>query len=250
MQYLYCVAFLLLFNLNAVALSSDWLALNNADCVQGTRNCGRSLSPHSNETLTNADIIRMVKSGVSDSVVIGAIQANENKFDLSVNGILSLKSAGVSDAVIAVMQRFAGRQSVRRPSDRDSSLPNYGKIEEIKGLKRVYVSAEVGKARENIEKVLSKAKLFELTGDPNKADFVLEYRTLSRDVTSEKGNEDTTTRSQLTAYIENSAGRTITWSDTAKQMKFLSGGIGFQTKPNEIKLAEKFIKEFRKASIN
>lgn len=57
--------------------------------------------------LTNQDIIDMVKLGLSDDVIIAKIRSVSGsdglKFDTSLEGLKSLKTANVSDAVIKVM---------------------------------------------------------------------------------------------------------------------------------------------------
>jgi hypothetical protein len=57
------------------------------------------------ETLTNATIISLVKSGVGDEVVIAVIERSEARFDLSTQQIITLKKQGVSPTVIAAMIR-------------------------------------------------------------------------------------------------------------------------------------------------
>lgn len=59
--------------------------------------------------MTNDQVIQMVAAGLSDQVVIMSIhQAAARAFDLSTAGLIGLKKAGVSDAVIAVMQAGGG----------------------------------------------------------------------------------------------------------------------------------------------
>jgi len=55
--------------------------------------------------LVNLDLINMAQSGLSDEVIINAIQQRGGQFDLSPAGLIALKSHGVSDAVIAAVQR-------------------------------------------------------------------------------------------------------------------------------------------------
>ena len=52
--------------------------------------------------LTNADVIRMVKGGFGDSIIINAIQTRETLFDVSLNALFQLKNAGVSQKIIEV----------------------------------------------------------------------------------------------------------------------------------------------------
>jgi hypothetical protein len=55
--------------------------------------------------MTNNEVIQLVSAGLSDQVVATSIRQASNKdFDLSPTGLIALKKAGVSDAVIAAMQ--------------------------------------------------------------------------------------------------------------------------------------------------
>src|SRR6185369_11178676 len=56
--------------------------------------------------LTNTDVIKLVAAKLSDAVIITAIQsAPRAAFDLSTNSLIVLKQNGVSDPVIAAMQK-------------------------------------------------------------------------------------------------------------------------------------------------
>lgn len=57
--------------------------------------------------LTNADIIRLSKAGLADSVIIKVIETSKSKFDLSVGNLIALKNSGVSQPVIEAMQLSA-----------------------------------------------------------------------------------------------------------------------------------------------
>jgi hypothetical protein len=68
-------------------------------------------------TLTNADVKTMVAKGFSDDLTVGAIEANETQFDVSVDALMALKDGGVSDKVIAAMLKA---ESKRREEARDA----------------------------------------------------------------------------------------------------------------------------------
>jgi uncharacterized protein YcfJ len=52
----------------------------------------------------NDDVVYMVKSGVSEQVIINSMRERGARFDTSPEAIVNLKSNGVSDAVIYAMQ--------------------------------------------------------------------------------------------------------------------------------------------------
>src|SRR5262245_15054666 len=59
--------------------------------------------------LTTADVMRLIAARVVDGVIVTTIEtAKQRTFDLSVDGVITLKQAGASDTVIAAMQKAAG----------------------------------------------------------------------------------------------------------------------------------------------
>jgi len=58
------------------------------------------------QALTNADVIRMVQSGLSDEIIIGTVKKSVGKYDLSPDGIIQLKAYGTSDRVIITLQKI------------------------------------------------------------------------------------------------------------------------------------------------
>jgi len=53
--------------------------------------------------LNNESIIKMVKAGLSDDVIVATINANAGGYDTSPDGLIALKQAGASDKVIAAV---------------------------------------------------------------------------------------------------------------------------------------------------
>lgn len=64
------------------------------------------------ETLINENIVEMVKTGISDEVIIAKIKSSKNSFDISTKSIQTLKTAGVSDSVILEMVQSASNKEV------------------------------------------------------------------------------------------------------------------------------------------
>lgn len=104
-----CLATVLLL---AAVVSSAALPLMPAASAQ-TPN-----APQDKKPLTNADIIRMVKSGLAETVVLSAIEANDSQFDVSADALITLKTAGVSqkiiEAILASESRRRGNPSPRQ----------------------------------------------------------------------------------------------------------------------------------------
>src|SRR5713226_1408831 len=60
------------------------------------------------EALTNADVIKLVQAGISDSVIIAKIKNSRTQFDTSPDTLIRLKQLGVSDAVLEAMAQATG----------------------------------------------------------------------------------------------------------------------------------------------
>jgi hypothetical protein len=65
--------------------------------------------------LINADIIRMVKSGLAEGVVISAIEANDSQFDVSADALIALKNVGISQNIITAMLAAESRRRAALP---------------------------------------------------------------------------------------------------------------------------------------
>jgi hypothetical protein len=55
------------------------------------------------QALNNDSIIKMVKAGLTDDVIVATINANSGAYDTSPDGLIALKKAGVSDKVIGAI---------------------------------------------------------------------------------------------------------------------------------------------------
>jgi hypothetical protein len=55
------------------------------------------------EVLTNDGVVKMVKAGLPEAVIIQKIRSSERRFDTSTDALVRLKSAGVPDKVIEAM---------------------------------------------------------------------------------------------------------------------------------------------------
>lgn len=62
------------------------------------------------KSLTNVEVVQMVKAGFRESVIIKAIEANETAFDISPQALIDLKNAGVSQDIIEVMLLSEGKK--------------------------------------------------------------------------------------------------------------------------------------------
>jgi hypothetical protein len=79
--------------------------------------------------MTNQDVIRLAQAKIGDEIIIEKIRTSPVKFDLSTDGLLQLKNAGVSERVLkAMMNPTAAPEQTAQPSssatrDRTTTQP-------------------------------------------------------------------------------------------------------------------------------
>ncbi|HET9790081.1 MAG TPA: CsgG/HfaB family protein [Candidatus Angelobacter sp.] len=100
--------------------------------------CSTLLASAKQKPLTNDDIIKMTKAGLDEDVIIGTMQSNANAFDLSPDGLISLKKGGVSSKVLHTMQSLAKADKDSGPapvSASSSPAANAGSNKKEKGTR-------------------------------------------------------------------------------------------------------------------
>jgi hypothetical protein len=55
------------------------------------------------QAMNNDAVIKMVKAGLSDDIIVGSISSQPGQYDTSADGLIALKTAGASDKVVAAM---------------------------------------------------------------------------------------------------------------------------------------------------
>jgi len=65
------------------------------------------------QTMNNDSIVKMVKAGFSDDLIVTSINSSPGTYDTSADGLIALKSAGVSDKVLAAI---AAKASAAAPA--------------------------------------------------------------------------------------------------------------------------------------
>ena len=77
-----------------------------------------TVAQESGNPLTNQDVIDLVRSGLEDSIVGAAIQANPTNFDVSAAALIKLKNDGISQKIMDTMlaAESSKRSSLIAPS--------------------------------------------------------------------------------------------------------------------------------------
>jgi hypothetical protein len=95
--------------------------------------------------MTNADVIQMVTAKLSEQVIVTSIrQAPAKDFDLTPTGLIALKKAGVSDAVILVMQEVS--ISAKPDSAASDKMPSDDRVPIVNAVLRQAVISQSGGA--------------------------------------------------------------------------------------------------------
>lgn len=130
-----------------------------------------------------------------------------------------------------------------------STDAEYGSINEIKGLKKVFVRADDDDSRLTIIKLLQGYDGLEVVHSSKDAEIVLDYTILTRDVAPNRGplarGASMALKSQLRAYATRTDGaRIIAWTET----ETLDVTNAFTlSAPNEVNLAHHFVRDVQKA---
>ena len=77
------------------------------------------------EPLTNDSIVKLVKGGLAESVIVSMINSQPGKYNLSADAVLDLTKAGVSTTILTTM--IAKSQRVGRVAARGHQLENRGR---------------------------------------------------------------------------------------------------------------------------
>jgi hypothetical protein len=104
------------------------------------------LAQDNQKTLTNADVVKMVKGGLPESVIVSAIQSSPAKYDISPDALIALQKDGVTakemDAIIAESKKTpaAGAASATAAVSEKTHMPrvtvNAGKTWEPVALEK------------------------------------------------------------------------------------------------------------------
>lgn len=121
--------------------------------------------------LTNADIVKMVKAGIPDDIILHEIQISETNFVTSANALIELKKKHVSDRVLdAILDSRSGTGG--RPAEplaapmvgRQSAVPHHHQLPTFDAAVRVdsKTTAKVSVGKNSIKVEQSGVPLFSL----------------------------------------------------------------------------------------
>jgi hypothetical protein len=80
------------------------------------------------EALTNDSIIKLVGAGLGEDLIVGMIKSQPGRFSMDANSVLALKSAKVSDKVIAAMMAKGGSAAPAAPAAAASEVGDFKEV--------------------------------------------------------------------------------------------------------------------------
>lgn len=102
----------------------------NAEDVREERDAAIASANHANQqrqfaqrAVTNADLVQMTQSGISEQVIINSIRTRGGLLDLSPQGIIAMNQQGVSDGVIQFAQQNAQQSNTVQPGGYTAAGP-------------------------------------------------------------------------------------------------------------------------------
>lgn len=79
------------------------------------------------ETMTNAEVISLIKAGLNPTLVINKIRTSKTNFDLSTDALIKLKQEGISDEIVtAMLEAKSGKSVSTAPANVPAAGTNAG----------------------------------------------------------------------------------------------------------------------------
>ena len=214
--------------------------------------------------LTNADVLELVRAGLSADIIIAKIQRSRCNFDTNPTQLAELKSKGVPDQVLRAMIEAPYGQPVIIKAPRSATapeptikpvedkpkkktatadLPVYGSSSELRSLRSVYVTSDEPSSRDLVLSVIRKYAALRVVNSPEDAEFILEC-TVKASTESRGRQPSHYLRTLLTAYTIDEEGRKrILWTENETYEE--RNGFSF-SRPNEVNLARHFVELLKK----
>jgi hypothetical protein len=73
------------------------------------------------ETMTNEEVISLAKAGLNETIIVNKIKTSKSSFDLSTDGLIKLKQAGVSDNIVTAMLEAKSGKSLQTASGQSAN---------------------------------------------------------------------------------------------------------------------------------
>lgn len=121
--------------------------------------------------LINADIVEMVKAGLSEGIIAAKINSSRSNFDTSSGALIKLKEGNVPENIILAMVNAKPRND--RAGVSESSITRFS-LKDAIGKRKVFISCEHQKSITAITKILQKNG-FEKVDKQEDAELVITF---------------------------------------------------------------------------
>ncbi len=138
-------------------------------------------------SISNNEVVEMVKTGLSPAIIVAKIRASKTKFDTSTEALKFLADAKVPDEVIvAIIEKQQHAQELetagkKQSADSQNSIAEQGTLKDITGKKKVFIFVNDVKSRDFIAKELSKSDLT-VVDKIEDSDFAIKYEDYIEDL--------------------------------------------------------------------
>jgi hypothetical protein len=123
-------------------------------------------------TMKNAEVVELVKSGLSEGIIVAKIKGSKTEFDTSSTALVKLKESGVSDNLILAM--IEAKPKVEE--SKEPAKPEVQKTADMKeavGKRRIFLKTDDDEARIEIVKKFS-SKGFTFVNEIASAELIFE----------------------------------------------------------------------------
>jgi hypothetical protein len=150
--------------------------------------------------LTNVDVIKMAQAGLSESVVVATIQANPGNYDISPDGLIALKQAGITPGE---MNAIIAAPSGGGPSTGAAPNPNAASPSPTPRFQMPVVAAIQNGASQQLP--LEKTQLAETKTKPTSMASLAADSAIAQGIPAGVGDVTTAAASHLGSYAGSSA---------------------------------------------
>ena len=145
--------------------------------VEANPNSSGISKQNTSQTLSNKDVVDLVKLGLAPDIITAKIKNSACAFDTSIPALQELKAVNVPDAVILAMVESPSGNTKNAIAPVNGSSDEYGKPEELKGITVIFVDTGSDlKAHEKIVKeIREKLPSLIIADSAEKAEVILVY---------------------------------------------------------------------------
>lgn len=204
-----------------------------------------SKSQAKEDVVTNASVLKMVKAKLGDALIMSKIKGSKTNFDLSTDGLIKLKEAGVSDKIIETMMggeettssaiTAAQQSQANKPQERQiptssgsSQLPQTGDFFVLQNGKLLEIEEHSGR------KELSKGKMILTMGFGGESFYMVDGSKASIRIPSQE-NLTFISKIRIDPSATQATGGSLFKLKTKKARYIAGGGSAFSGFAGDIK---------------